>query len=81
MPEDGIYRAILIVLVISVMAGVAAVLAGSYLFHSTAMEQAGTGLTLICGALYFVFRWLGRREMRRRGRAGPGQDERDHSDK
>lgn len=67
MPDDGIYRAILIVLVISVVAGALAMLVGERIFHSEAMESAGAGLALVSGAVYFFFRWLGRREARRRG--------------
>ncbi len=67
MPDDGVYRAILIVLVVSVVAGVATMLTGERLFHSPAMETAGAGLALVSGAVYFFFRWLGRREARRRG--------------
>ena len=67
MPDDGIYRAILIVLVLSVVAGVAIMLTGERMFQSLAMERAGAGLALVSGAVYFVFRWLGRREARRRG--------------
>jgi len=75
--QDGIYRAILTVLVISVIAGAAAVLAGEYVFHSGAMIRTGVGAVLICGALYFFFRWLGRREAQRRDRAaaGPGSSD------
>ena len=68
-PDDGIFRAILIVLVLSVVAGVLATLAGDLVFHWPALESAGTGIALVCGALYFVFRWLGRLEMRRRSAA------------
>ena len=78
MPQDGIYRAILTVLVITVIAGAAAVLAGEYVFHSEAMIRTGTGAVVICGALYFFFRWLGRREARRGDRTatGPGRSDR-----
>jgi hypothetical protein len=78
LPQDGIYRAILTVLVITVIAAAAAVLAGEYVFYSGAMTRTGTGAVLICGALYFFFRWLGRREARRRDRAATGPA---HSDR
>lgn len=67
MPDDGIFRAILLVLVISAIAGAAAMLTGEYLFRSPALVTVGTGTALTCGALYFFFRLLGKREMRRRG--------------
>ena len=74
LPQDGIYRAILTVLVISVIAGAAAMLAGEYVFYSRAMTQTGTGAALICGVLYCFFRWLGSREARRHDRPSPGPD-------
>ncbi|MDH3597923.1 MAG: hypothetical protein OEU09_22205 [Rhodospirillales bacterium] len=76
LPQDGIYRAILTVLVITVIAGAAVVLVGEYVFYSRAMIRTGTGAVLICGALYFFFRWLGRRESRRRDPPGPGNSDR-----
>ena len=80
LPEDDIFRAILWVLVITVVAGGAATLAGEYVFHSRALVQVGTGAVLIGGAVYFVFRWLGRREARRRDAAGKGQKRPDRSE-
>ncbi len=77
MPQDGIYRAILTVLVITVIAGAAAVLVGEYVLQSAAMIRTGTGAVLICGALYFFFRWLGRREARRRDAADAGRERSD----
>ena len=63
---------------VTVVAGAAAVLAGEYVFYSGAMTRTGTGAVLICGALYFFFRWLGLREAGRRDRdpPGPGRSER-----
>jgi hypothetical protein len=54
--------------VVTVIAGAMTALAGEYVFYSEAMTRAGTGAVVVCGALYFFFRWLGRREARRRGR-------------
>ncbi len=65
-PLDGIYRAILIVLVGSVIFGALATIAGDLVFQNPGLSQAGAWLALICGVLYFFFRWLGRREMARR---------------
>ena len=69
MPEDGIYRSILTVLAASVVGGVLAMLAGEYLLLSPALKTVGAGSALVCVALYFLFRLLGRREMRRRAEA------------
>ncbi len=67
-PGDGIYRAILMVLVFSVMAGALLALAGELLWHNPALSQAGTWMAVVTGALYFVFRLLGAREARKRAR-------------
>ena len=74
-PQDGIFRAILIVLVVSVILGAVVALAGELVYHDKGISHAGAWMALICGGLYFVFRLLGKREMRRRGDAGgPGDD-------
>ncbi len=80
LPDDGIYRAILIVLVVSVLAGVAIALVGEYLLRSDPVSRAGAWFAIVSGAIYFFFRWLGRRETRRRAaereeRRDPGDDD------
>lgn len=64
--DEPVYRAILAVLVASVLAGAVLTLAGEALFGSRAVARAGLGLALVCGVLYWVFRLLGRRAARRR---------------
>ncbi len=64
--SDPVYRAVLIVLVASVMAGALLAVAGEYHFDSPAMRQVGVGATVVSGAIYFLFRWLGKRARRRR---------------
>lgn len=66
MPQDGLYRAILAVLVASTVLGAVVMLAGSYVWHSEAAINAGTGLALISGLAYGFFRLLGKREQERR---------------
>jgi hypothetical protein len=68
-PQDGIFRVILFVLVLSVLAGALLALAGEAWFHDPAFSRLGGWIAVVCGALYFFFRWLGRREMRRRTEA------------
>ena len=65
-PQDGIYRAILMVLVASVLLGGAVALAGELVYKDQVIAHTGAWMALICGGLYFFFRLLGRREMRRR---------------
>ena len=85
-PDDGIYRTILIVLVMSVLVGGALALAGELVYHDETISHFGGWVVVICGALYFLFRWLGRREAQKRAAQGgigarrPGEwppDERD----
>ena len=66
LPDESIYRAILIVLVVSLLAGVAIALVGEYMLHSEPVSRAGAWLAIVSGAIYFFFRWFGRRETRRR---------------
>ena len=75
LPDDGIYRAILIVLVISVLAGGVIALAGEMVYRDEAISRFGGWVTAICGALYVLFRWLGRREARKREDSGAGTGE------
>ena len=68
LPDDGIFRTILIVLVASLLAGAVLALAGELVWHSPGLSQAGTWLVLAAGAAYFFFRILGIREAKRRSR-------------
>ena len=60
--------------VLNQQVGGAVTLAGEYVYHSKAMVTVGTGAVLIAGGIYFVFRWLGRREARRREAAATGHE-------
>lgn len=72
LPKDGIYRTILWVLVIDIVAGVLLAIAGETVLHSPALNRLGAALALIGAALYVVFRILGAREARRQaGEDGP----------
>ena len=42
------------------------------MLSSPAMVTVGTGVALTCGLLYFFFRLLGKREMKRRNKSGAG---------
>ena len=68
LPGDGIYQAILVVLVFSVLAGAVLALAGELVWHNEALSQAGTWMALVTGGFYAIFRLLGAREARRRAR-------------
>lgn len=79
LPRDGIYRSILLVLVITILAGALLALAGEYLLASEAAKTVGVGVVLISGALYFFFRLLGRRAARHseEGHSEEGRGEED----
>ncbi len=79
LPGDGIYRAILLVLTLSVCTGVIAVLVGRLAMHNEAVSEAGLWLAMVSAGIYAFFRWLGVRETRRRAGAAengrsPGPD-------
>ena len=66
LPKDGIYRAILLALVITILGGAVVALSGDYYFHDEAVKKTGVGIVLVGGFIYFFFRVLGRREARKR---------------
>ncbi|MGF1608042.1 MAG: hypothetical protein ACFCUQ_01505 [Kiloniellales bacterium] len=78
-PDDPIYRAILFVLVLSVLAGALLALAGEAWFYDRGISRLGGWIAVVCGALYFFFRWLGRRAALRtkNDRRAEGDDSRD----
>ena len=75
-PQDSIYRSILLVLVVSVLAGAALALLGELVWRREEVSETGTWIALVSAGLYVFFRFLGAREARRRrgeGEAdGPG---------
>ena len=66
LPNDGVYRAILWALVLTVMAGAVFAIVGETVLHDPVMVRVGTGAALVAGAIYVFFRRLGAR------RAGKG---------
>ena len=80
MPRDGIYRAILWVLVLTVVAGAIFAILGATAAHSQVMVRVGAGVALVAGAIYAFFRWLGTRERRRRGASGDEGEGRDEDE-
>ena len=80
--NEPIYRAILWVMVVSAVAGVALALAGELVFASEAMKTAGTGTGIVSILIYFAFRWLGKRQAsRRRARDGAAEGSERESDR
>ena len=67
LPDDGIYRAILLVMVASVVIGAIVALIGEAVLHDETVSNTGAGIALVSGVVYFFFRWLERRETARRG--------------
>ncbi|MEE8559846.1 MAG: hypothetical protein V3S88_03955 [Alphaproteobacteria bacterium] len=72
-PGDGIYRAILWVMVATVLLGTFLAIAGETVLHNPDISLFGAIVALIGGAIYAAFRVLGAREAKRRaGRADGG---------
>ncbi len=79
LPNDGVYRAILWALVLTVMAGAVFAIVGETVLHDPIMARVGTGVALVAGAIYAFFRRLGTRQAEtgdagRRGGAGDHVD-------
>jgi nitrate reductase gamma subunit len=66
MPQDGIYRAILWTMVLSVVAGAIFAILGETIVHSQAMVRVGAGVALVAGVIYAFFRRLGAKQDKRR---------------
>ncbi len=62
LPDDGIYRAILWALVLTVVAGAVFAIVGETVLNDPVMVRVGTGAALIAGAIYAFFRRLGARQ-------------------
>ncbi len=68
MPQDGIYRAILWTLVLSVVAGAIFAILGETIAHSQAMVRVGAGVAMVAGLVYAFFRRLDAKRDKRRDR-------------
>jgi Flp pilus assembly protein TadB len=73
--NDPLYRAILWVLVASVLLGAGLTLAGEALFGSRALAIVGLGMALVCGLLYWVLRLRARHAARREDQAARREEE------
>jgi hypothetical protein len=67
MPENGIYRAILWVLALTVVAGALLAIWGETAAHDPVMVRVGAGAALVAGIIYACFRRLGAKQSQRRG--------------
>lgn len=65
-PKDAIFTNIMWIMIANVLAGAVLVITGETMDLSPAFSRVGLGLALICGSVYFFFRWLQRKEARRR---------------
>ncbi len=66
MPRNGIYRAILWVLVLTVVAGAIFAIVGETAAHNPVMVRVGVGVAVVAGVIYTFFRRLGARQSQRR---------------
>ena len=78
--QDGLYRAILMVLVASICFGALLTIGAETLWQIPGLSRFGAGVVLVCGAIYGVFRWLGWREARKRAAGRAGSDRGDDAD-
>ncbi len=73
--DDGIYRAILWALVLTVVVGAVVAILGQTLAQDQVMVRVGTGIAFLGGIVYAFFRWLGTRHAKGNGRGGtPPED-------
>ncbi len=70
LPNDGVYRAILWALVVTVMAGAVFAIVGETVWHDPVMVRVGAGVALVGGTIYAIFRRLGARQA---GKGGAGR--------
>ncbi len=75
LPNDGVYRAILWALTLTVMAGAVFSIIGETVLRDPVMVRVGAGVALVGGAIYAFFRRLGARQGGKGG-AGRGDAER-----
>ena len=71
MPRDGIYRAILWVLVLTVVAGAIFAILGATAAQDPIMVRVGAGVALVAGVIYAFFRRLGAKQ--NKPHAGPNE--------
>lgn len=84
MPNDPIFRTILICLGLTVIGGAILAIMGEQYFQDESMKNLGIGVVLIAGACYLFFRILGVRQARRAAKqaeqkqiSSGGEEERD----
>ena len=70
-PQDAIFTNIIWIMIANVLVGAVMVIAGATLDLPPAVGRVGLGLAVICGGIYFFFRWLQRKEARRRRTGNP----------
>ncbi len=77
LPNDGVYRAIICALALTVMAGAVFAIVGETVLHDPVLVRGrvGAGAALVGGAIYAFFRRLGARQAGKGG-AGRGDAER-----
>ncbi len=72
LPKDGIFRAILWILIASTIGGVLIAIGAETLVKSPELNSLGMIVALISGVLYGFFRFLGAREAKRRAEEEDG---------
>lgn len=68
LPDEPIWRWILIVLLVSTTVSVLLMLGATYAWRDPVLADVAGWSALVTAGLYLFFRWLGAREARRRDR-------------
>ncbi|TQV79874.1 hypothetical protein [Denitrobaculum tricleocarpae] len=73
-PKDAIFTSIMWIMIANVLVGAVLAIAAETMHLPPAVGQVGLGLVLVCGGIYFFFRWFQRKEARRRLEQNGGSD-------
>ena len=74
MPNDPIFRTIIVCLGVTVIAGAFLALTGEHYFQDEGLKDLGVGIVLVAGACYLFFRIMGVRRARRAAREAKAED-------
>lgn len=65
-PRDAIFTGIMWIMIANILVGALLMIVTETMNLPPAVGQTGLGLALVCGGVYFFFRWFQRKEARRR---------------
>lgn len=71
-PRDAIFTGIMWIMIANVLVGALLMIVTETMNLPPAVGQTGLGLALVCGGVYFFFRWFQRKEAKRRAGENSG---------